>query len=328
MRRFIPWFLTAVVISIAGTPISAPAQRVDEVRLRADNDNFSFWVPADERTDFEYTHGARLELDIRSLTGLQRRLFGNHAPCSRKVASQKHCLISTWSLTHQIFTPRTNSERLVRSERPYAGWLAVGVTTHKRSPNRQQSLDVELGVTGTPSLAEAAQTMVHSMGGWWMPLGWRHQLRFEPAVLVGYQTHARHAVGSGPWSAEVIGGVAANVGNLRTSLEPDVQVRTGYRARHPWLRVGSEEDGWSATLLASASGAWVLHNMFLDGTLLRDGHSVDRVPLVGAHELGLELGYGPVTAGIVVHTRSREYETEPTGHQYTSLYLSVRPHQE
>jgi hypothetical protein len=88
-----------------------------EVRLRADYDNLSFWVPADERTDFEYTHGARLELDIRSLTGLQRRLFGNHAPCSRKVASQKHCLISTWSLTHQIFTPRTSRVRGRTNER-------------------------------------------------------------------------------------------------------------------------------------------------------------------------------------------------------------------
>jgi hypothetical protein len=52
---------------------------------------------------------------------------------------------------------------------------------------------------------------------------------------------------------------------------------------------------------------------------------VSIIGLGGPQELGLELGYGPVTAGLVVHTRSREYETEPTGHQYTSIYLSVRP---
>jgi hypothetical protein len=61
------------------------------------------------------------------------------------------------------------------------------------------------------------------------------------------------------------------------------------------------------------------------GRVPRTGHIL---PFGGIQDTFQQLGYGPVTAGIVVHTRSREYETEPTGHQYTSLYLSVRPHQE
>jgi hypothetical protein len=314
-----------ILAAITSSPAGAASQEIVDVRLAVDNDNFNFWVPAGERPDHEYTHGARLELDVRTSYAWQRQVLGDDRPCSGKTGEQERCLITTWSFTHQIYTPRTNSERLIRSERPYAGWLSVGMATHSREADRLRSLRLELGITGSPSLAEAAQTLVHSMGEWWMPLGWDHQLSFEPAFLVGYDTRIRERLERGAWSTEAIGGIAANLGTLRTSLEPEVQIRAGHRIRQSWDRDEPSTKGFSATLIAGASGALVLRNLFLDGTLFRTGHSVERIPVIGTYRLGIEVSYGPVSAGLIAHTRSREYVTEAGGHQFSSLTFSVRP---
>lgn len=322
-----PALLVSLILlgAFASNPARVAGQEVDDVRLEIDNDNFNFWIPAGERPDYEYTHGARLEIDVRTTYAWQRRALGDEPSCSTKPREDGRCLISTWSLTHQIYTPRTNSERLVRSERPYAGWLSAGLATHRLARNRQSSLRLEVGITGSPSLAEAAQTLVHSMGEWWMPLGWEHQLQFEPALLVGYDSWVRERFERGAWGAEAIWAIVANLGTLRTSLEPELLIRGGYRVRHPWGADESNAGGLSVTLIASASSGLVLHNMFLDGTLFRSGHSVERIPVVVWYRLGVEVGYGPISAGLVAHTRSREYATEPGGHQFSSLTFSVRP---
>ncbi len=314
----------AVLLLVTGLPAMASSQAVESVRLTVDNDNFNLWTPPDRRPDHEYTAGAQLEIGVRRVSSWQRRMFGGRDACSPDTPRETPCVSSTWALVHQIFTPRTNSSDLILSERPHAGWLAAAVTTDRSSVGRRDSLRIEIGVTGRPSLAEPVQKLIHAIGGFWEPLGWDHQLRFEPAIVVEYRTMGRRAVYRGGWSAETIGVIGGGVGNLRTGLEPEVQVRAGYGARHPWRRANDDRGGFSATFVGGVSGAWVLHNMFLDGTLIRSGHQVDRKALVGSYRVGVDVGYRNLLIGLHVHTRSREYATEPAGHTYTSASISFR----
>lgn len=92
------------------------------------------------------------------------------------------------SLGQNIFTPQdlTRSD-LIEDDRPYAGWLYGGLGFRRRGPGIMDTLELQFGFIGEPSLGEPTQTLVHKLRGIEKPNGWRHQLKTEPTTGLTYE---------------------------------------------------------------------------------------------------------------------------------------------
>lgn len=99
-----------------------------------------------------------------------------------------------------MYTPRDFTQSaLIANDRPYAGWLYLGLGYHVRSvPNpgpdgsraeeqRLDSLEVNLGVIGPLALARQAQDLIHDVRGFARFQGWSNQLKNELGVQLVYE---------------------------------------------------------------------------------------------------------------------------------------------
>ena len=143
-----------------------------------------------------------------------------------------------WVAGQDVYTPSdTQPDPPDPADRPYAGWLCAGVLVSKAvqaedGPAADFVDVVDLGVVGPQSLAEQAQTSCHHAIGLDRPQGWRHQLGFEPGVVLQYEHRHRLAAGEeallgGSW--DVIGMAGANVGNVFTHASALARWGSGLR---------------------------------------------------------------------------------------------------
>jgi lipid A 3-O-deacylase len=323
--------LARILLPILAALVAAPsvglAQRVQEIGIRADNDNFSFWLPVEARGDHEYTHGARLSVVTAGGSWWGPALAPGAPACDGREAPEQRCLQTTWELGQRIYTPRTNSREVVRDERPHAGWLYGAATaTAQREADRHRAR-LEVGITGPPSLAEFMQVRVHRLGGFWAPRGWDHQLGFEPGVVLGYgydRVLVAPAV-RGVRVAELTSVAEVSVGNVITGAGAGLAAKVGYRVPHPWRVDPRQERGSAAFLTGGVRGDGYLRNLFLDGNTFAEGHRVEKLPAVGQFHIGLGIRVERVEAQFQVVSRTREYRSEPDGHRYSSVGFTYRP---
>jgi lipid A 3-O-deacylase len=317
--------LLLLLVPAAVSPASA--QQIREVRVQVDNDNFNFWLPPRQRPDFEYTHGAQI-----AITTAAAPLWGNWLDAERPVCdgsekAERHCLATTWEFGQRIYTPRANSVELIEGQRPHAGWLYGSVTAVAQGEADRHSLRLEMGMTGPPSLAGAMQTTVHELGGYWKPLGWHNQLPFEPGIIGRYDYARRLAAPEidGVRAAEVVTRAGVAVGNIITSGGAELNARLGLHVPHSWgfddTRAASSV---SLYLLGGVGAEAFLRNLFLDGSTGRAGPRVEKLPFVQRHHVGLALRIQNVDVAYLVNTRTREYITEPSGHRYSSVVVTLR----
>jgi lipid A 3-O-deacylase len=177
-------------------------------------------------------------------------------------------------------------------------------------------------VTGVPSGAEWVQTTLHRAFGFWRPKGWDGQIPFEPAALIRYDQ--QRLVRTPGRSLELIPGAGASVGTLRTELRAGVRLRAGWRLDDPWPIPGAAPRApVSLYALGGVRGRAVARDLFLDGSTFGGGPSVEHRPLVGEWEAGIGVRVRRFSAEYRVTTRTREYRTEPGGHQYATFDLSL-----
>ncbi|HUO10369.1 MAG TPA: lipid A deacylase LpxR family protein [Phycisphaerae bacterium] len=85
----------------------------------------------------------------------------------------------------QIFTPADLSQSApIPNDRPYAGWLYAGIFAQRANRFATvpvwESLEFDLGLVGPSSLAENAQSMIHTYYHFTKPEGWNNQINDEP----------------------------------------------------------------------------------------------------------------------------------------------------
>jgi lipid A 3-O-deacylase len=316
--------LAALCVVGLGAPADGEAQTVRDVEIRVDNDNFNFWKHRDDRGDHEYTHGMHVRVTTRTAPWWGR-LAGGRSPCGAgDDAPPDGCLSTTWEGGQRIFTPRTNSARLIEGERPWAGWLYGAATAVVEAPAARHSARAEIGVTGRPSLAGTLQQSVHDIAGFWEPRGWHNQLPFEPGVLVGYGYERRldlQLAGAGR-VAEIVGSAGASAGNVLTAADAGVEARIGVGVPARWGEAVAS--GTSIHLVGGVRGEGYLRNLFLDGSTWTESPSVEKEPFIRRHHVGFGMGHGDVELAYIITTRTRAYRTEPSGHRYSSFILTLR----
>jgi lipid A 3-O-deacylase len=334
----------AGLISAAQAQAQAGAEKPGEYRFTWENDEF---LPAvGDRTDRFYTNGLRLERLAASGKSDRRLLPGiSHDDwCLLCGDASKGAQVNTgYAVGQSMYTPELISIPTPQpNDRPWAGLLWVSriarITQVQPSlkAQRQDRIEVSLGVVGPASLAGDTQT-------WWhtkvvhapRPRGWHDQLRNEPVLQLRYDTALRWPRKEGG-RADIIPRLRANVGNALTSLEADLTLRIGYnlsgfgvhtvgpdaapppaaevvrRARANALRAG----GWrpSFNLFVRGGANAIAHNIFLDGnTFARNDIRIRRKPFVTDMAAGVEIRLGRLGLTYQIIRRSSEFSRQKLG---------------
>jgi hypothetical protein len=170
-------------------------------------------------------------------------------------------------------------------------------------------VSVEVGVTGPPALGEPVQNGVHRLTGSRRQEGWRHQIGFEPGVLVRLEDSLSldraapvlRTVRLAPTARVVLG-------NVRTGAAGGVSVEAG-GAAGPYARLGGE-------------GEWVARDLFLDGNSFRGNSTARRLPGVAQGEAGVGFRGRGWAGEYRVVARGREYRAQPGAHVHGSLVFT------
>lgn len=334
-----PFWLIPLLLGIVVRP--APAQGT------AQFDQGSIFSVLEEndlmvRTDRHYTQGIKLAYLHKdgSLPGFLRWVDEGIGSFGYEKRTSRFGL----QIGQSIYTPSdTSVEELLPEDRPYAGWLYTGLTLQRRGiaagrwPTLE-SFELQLGVVGPESLAENAQTWIHKVRDIELPQGWDNQLKTEPGLELRYWRGWRLAAteASAPYF-DFIPHFAANAGNTMISGRVGGMLRLGWNLPDTFgaqtiSSLLTLEGGWSPTrtgprwsfhVFSGAEGWVVAHNVFLDGNLYQNSHSVSKEPWVGELQSGFAVGFRYVQVGFMYVLRSREFETQDKDHQYGSLFLKA-----
>ena len=305
VRSALPVIVAAMIV--AALPHRAAAQGVPTpvpsvghtIMVRADNDAFDFWMEPWDRPDQDYTSGVRVVLQNAWRPWWASRLWARDGRCS--ASNSAPCVTSSAWIGQDMYTAeRDTSGNLETSyARPSAGWLYYGEELQRVSTQRADRVQLTLGVTGPPSLAQYTQQLTHSLApAFNHPIDWQNQLAFEPGVQAMYaHDELRTPVSIGPLSMQIVPSVSATVGNVRTQGIAKLETRVGFNLRSPWLPASA--DGLpELAFSASTAGYAVARNLFLDGSTFRkDPQHVGHLPFYTERELGVSLVYNGFVLG-------------------------------
>ena len=285
--------------------------------ITEENDLFSNPFTADH-TDRHYTHGLKFTY-LGGDDDLPRWAVNasDHLPLLGIDRSAQNL---GYVFGQNMYTPEDlESDALIKTDRPYAGWLYGGVYLQRRGKTDadgipvQEDFEVDLGVTGRPSLAGIIQTAFHSVfDRTRIPKGWNDQVATEPGLLLKYARLWRLSLN--PTTAryvDLIPHIGADLGNIQISGNMGATARLGVNLPDDFGMqiidspasagggVTSTSPPFSFYAFCGADGRAVGHNLFLDGSTFRGGPSVERIPWVADLSWGVamrlfrhvELGY-------------------------------------
>jgi lipid A 3-O-deacylase len=331
MRRF------TVAALLAGTTLCGigPAFADDGKDTRSGALSIQFENDIFFNTDQHYTNGVQLNYTTAPQdTPHWLEDFAHDLP----FFGSKGEVRTNFQLGQDIFTPRNTSAVVPNpNDRPYAGYLYVGLGILSKGDRHLDQAELQLGTTGPASLAEDAQNWVHTVIGDHKALGWHYQLHDEPIANIFYERswklippkslfgiffdlepHAGVAVGNAYDYVNV--GALARVGvNLPDDfgpprLEPSL----------PGSSFFEPNGALSAYVFAGVDGRAVGRNIFLDGNSFEASPSVEKRILVGDLQLGAAVQLGGARLSFTHVFRSKEFATQASADQFGSVDLTFR----
>ena len=236
-------------------------------------------------------------------------------------------------LSQSIFTPRdTQSRQPIPGDRPYAAWLHSDFSLIHDTDDARSVLGLSLGVVGPSALGKVVQNGFHNIIGDTPNLGWRNQIKDEPAVELFAERTWRiplyRAPALGGLETDVLPSVTLGAGTVRDYAQAGFSVRLGQGLASdfgsPRIRPGlTGTDAYLPTrpfawyVFAGADGQAIARDVFLDGSTFRNspGPHVTKRPLVGEFEGGLAvMAYG------VRVTYTQTWQTEEFRRQKAGLF--------
>ena len=327
MFRLIPGLIVLMSISatmsFAAEPLTNPTRNAFSIRF--ENDCFSV-----DKTDENYTNGMSLALTQtgKGVLGGVWDLFGK--PSGNRFA--------TYELTQLMLTPSD----LKRSDpdptdRPYAGLLYLGFTTHLEQENSLHSLKVIAGVAGPASLAEDVQKFSHTFLHSTHAKGWDHQIKNEPVLNLVYEYRHKFALTprDSAFGIEFIPMGGAFLGNYLIQAGTDMQFRAGYHLPDdfgttvlrgsgylPPPQDDKAHHAWGFYAFAGGGANLIARNLTLDGNSFADSRSVDKRIFLPMAEFGASLWTQWFQATFSYVMMGREFYGQPQREDYGSVILS------
>jgi lipid A 3-O-deacylase len=298
-------------------------------------------------TDQHYTNGFKLGWSSRDLEQLADSSYAspflpvfNLLPYINETHYQKNLV---FALGQNIYTPvNTDARALILNDRPYAGWLYLGVGVVWKNADVRNSLVLDLGVVGPWSYGEEAQSFIHDLRGFDSPNGWDNQLENEIGFTLAYERLWRwpkHARRSG-FDWEVLPHAGLALGTVRTFANVGAEIRAGLNLPDDF---GTPSIGPAATtstpvdgalgadrsrfdvgtyLFARVDGRAVARNIFLDGNTYTDSHSVDSNPLVADLSAGVAMNYKNTKISYALVYRTKEFKGQEEGQTFGTVSLN------
>lgn len=298
-------------------------------------------------TDTDYTNGVRY-----SLAASQTKNVGDSKlPEFLKTANLK--LITTYknlfpknsqgaeittrfiaTFAQRMYTPEDKEPtEVIDDQRPYAGWLYLGMATHLRAERQLNTLELDLGIIGPAALGREIQDAVHDARGITKFQGWDNQLSNElgfSIILERKQKTREYQFGRG-LEADIIGHWGGSLGNVATYLNAGIEFRLGWELPDDFgtsaLRPGgdnsvsgSEHEGFH--LFASVDTRLVARDIFLDGNTFKNSHSVTKKNVVADAAVGFSFNFHRFKVSYARIFRTKEFDLQPKYHSYGSIAIS------
>lgn len=226
-----------------------------------------------------------------------------------------------WCMGQLMYTPSDISIAAPQpDDRPWAGWLYAGHVWYGSG----YLYEATIGIVGPHSYAGDVQRWVHkNVPGNTYPAGWGNQIQDELAINV-FAEHDVWAYRDGKFTTRLY--AIGALGNVLTAAG------SGLRATYGSPLMTSMLDTIPITAQDNAHFDWSVHagvecravlwNVFLDGNLTRDSHSVDPEFFVADFEIGAAIRLYSVRLGFTRTVRSREFETQRSSSEtFDSLML-------
>lgn len=240
------------------------------------------------------------------------------------------------SLGQNIYTPSDQeAEEVVEDQRPYAGWLYLGVAYHARYQDQLKTVGINMGMVGPASLAEHTQNLIHDMRDIDTFNGWDNQLDNEPGVQLIYEKKDKLINQTGPhFGYDLISHYGGSFGNVAIYANAGAEARMGWNIPDDFgtsaLRPGGDNSspdgvdrkGFGLHAFISVDGRLVGRDIFLDGNTFSNSHSVDKEYWVADAATGISLVHGRFKMSFAHVIRTREYRAQEERHEFGSLTLS------
>lgn len=242
-----------------------------------------------------------------------------------------------------MYTPRNKqASGVIADDRPYAGWLYLGLGYNARDARQMDTVEVNLGMVGPASLAERSQDFIHSLRGIQRFNGWGNQLHNELGLQVVAERKNKIWISDNKFGPQfdAISHYGASLGNVATYANAGLELRMGSRLPNDFgtapIRPASDSnaplaEGAAARRLASNAlhgfvaldARVVAWDIFLDGNTFGDSHHVAKKNLVGDLSAGLAWQWPGGKLTYAYYMRSKEFKTQSKEHRYGSLTLSL-----
>ena len=308
-------------------------------------------------SDQHFTHGTRLSFvesreeveDVQSCTQDQSEPGGldfirNFSDPLWGNSSVKASQVS-FILGQNIFTPEDiTNPNLIVNDRPYAGWLYVGVGLIKRHKKGRiwifDTLELDLGIVGPEAYAGDIQTWVHkNITDSPQPAGWDNQLKNEPGLLINLERKWRMELTPDNYEGvqvDFLPNLGAALGNVYNYAAVGGMFRLGVNLPvdygPPRIRPGAQGSdffqfdkkkpvSWYA--YAGVEGRALATNIFLDGNTFTDSHSVDKKYFVGDVHVGFVLVVYHARLAFSQVFRSSEFNGQKELSEFGSINLSI-----
>lgn len=333
--------LTAVLgVAVCFIPISSHAQQVNPW-----TNTFYFENDLFNGTDSNYTNGVKYSIISPDLSPHAREgrlprevLEYVHRLPFIKRSPPEYTHKVEFSIGQNMYTP-SDTERtdLIKDDRPYAGWLYISTSYHRRykapeSVNFMDTVELQLGVVGPASLAEETQKFVHRMRQLRVPKGWDNQLKNEPGIAAIFERKLLfHPVEPETFGYDVIGHAGGALGNVYTYVNMGAEIRIGWNlpgdfgvslirpAGSTRLYIRRE---FSMFGFGAVNGRLVVHDIFLDGNTFADSHSIDKKPFVADYAAGLAMQYRNFMVTWTQVKRTKEFKDQDDDHDFGAIALS------
>ena len=298
-------------------------------------------------TDRHYTSGMKLSWSSHDLEQLSDSRYANPLlplfnilPYVNARDYQKNLV---FALGQNIYTPEdTDSYALIDDDRPYAGWLYLGLGVVWKNEVVRNSLVLDIGVVGPWSYAEETQRMIHDLRGFEHPNGWDNQLGNEIGFTLAYERMWRwpkHEQRSG-FDWEILPHAGAAVGTVRTFANVGAELRAGLNLPDdfgtpsigPAATTSTPVDGmmgadrsrfdFGAYFFARVDGRAVARNIFLDGNTFQDSHSVNSKPLVADLSAGAAINHKNTKLSYALVYRTKEFKGQDEGQVFGTVSLN------
>jgi len=301
-------------------------------------------------TDCDYTAGTKISWISPDLTDFREAgvfpdeiyKFSDYLPFIHEKAVQRNVAIN---IGQNMYTPEdTETTNPDPTDRPYCGWLYLGIAFHNKTEKWLDIVEMNMGVIGSWSMAHETQDFIHEKVRHCPTCnGWSHQIGNEPVVNIVWERKMRYwRLGDtyGP-AADAIAHLGGSLGTLYTYANTGFTLRCGWNLPMDFgtttIRIAGDVNApasgddprlrgsrrWGIHFFGDVDGRAVARDGTLDGNLFRDSVSVDKLPFVMDVSGGTSIVIGSWKISYAEVARSKEFKTQKTErHVFGSITVS------